>query len=88
MPKDKQHILFELRTSVSKARFVTSPSLTSSHLKDILILLERRLTRRFIRRGYLRSKDSSLPASEQIFTLTEGDHPLTEEEHHLLRCYA
>ncbi len=76
------------RASVSQTRFVTSPSLTSSHLKDLLILYERRLTRRFIRRGYLRPTDPSLPASEQTFTLSWGDHPPTEEERHLLRCYA
>ncbi len=58
-----------------------SPQVTSSPT-------EHRLTRRFIRRGYLRPTTPGLPASEQTFALHWGSEPPSEEESQLLKCYA
>lgn len=52
------------------------------------MLYEHRLTRRFIRRGYLRPITPGLPASEQSFVLHWDDDPLSDEATQLLRCYA
>ena len=57
-------------------------------LISILILYQHRLTRRFIRRGYLRPDVPGLPAAEQTFSLYWGNEPPSEEEQQLLKCYA
>ena len=76
------------RASVDEAHFLPAPYLDLEDLIDILILYEHRLTRRFIRRGYLRPITPGLPASEQSFTLHWGHEAPSEEESQLLKCYA
>ena len=76
------------KAPVAEAHFLTAPYLESEDLVDILILYEHRLTRRFIRRGYLRPITPGLPASEQSFTLHWGHEAPSEEESQLLKCYA
>ena len=73
---------------VEEANFIPAAYLSNDDLRDILILYQHRLTRRFIRRGYLRPDTPGLPAAEQTFTLYWGSEPPSEEEHQLLKCYA
>ena len=49
---------------------------------DVMLAFQRRLIKRFIRRGYLR------PTEDGGLQLYWGEEELTEEEAHLLRCYA
>ena len=67
------------RVPVAEAHFLPASYLESEDLIDILILYEHRLTRRFIRRGYLRPITPGLPASEQSFTLHWGHEAPSEE---------
>ena len=76
------------RVPVSDAHFLPASHLDLEDLIDILILYEHRLTRRFIRHGYLRPITPGLPASEQSFTLHWGHEAPSEEESQLLKCYA
>ena len=76
------------RAPVDDAVFITAEPLSSEDLQEILVLYQRRLTRRFIRRGYLRPNVDGLPAAEQTFSLFWGAEPPSEEEQQLLKCYA
>ena len=76
------------RSPVTQAHFLPASHLDHDDLKDILVLYEHRLTRRFIRRGYLRPLTPGLPASEQSFALHWGHEPPSEEDAQLLKCYA
>ena len=76
------------KAPVAEAHFLTAPYLESEDLVDILILYEHHLTRRFIRRGYLRPITPRPPTSEQSFTLHWGYEAPSEEESQLLKCYA
>ena len=76
------------RSPVTQAHFLPASHLDHDDLKDILVLYEHRLTRRFIRRGYLRPLTPGLPVSEQSFALHWGHEPPSEEDAQLLKCYA
>ena len=65
-----------------KVEFIPAPSLTDEDVMDVMLAFQRRLIKRFIRRGYLR------PTEDGGLQLYWGEEELTEEEAHLLRCYA
>ena len=76
------------RRQEQTAMFIPSPQLSQMDLYDILILYKYRLTRHFIRRGYLRPIHQGVAPEEQQFNLYWGTEPPTEEEQQLLKCYA
>ena len=79
---------YQPRQKEKTAIFIPADQLKQEDLHDLLILYKYRLTRRFIRRGYLRPLHLDCTPEEQQFNLYWGHEPPSEEEQQLLKCYA
>ena len=76
--------IIEPENKFESAQFIPLPQLTDEDLIDVLIYFKHRVTKRFVRRGYLRPTDHG----DDSFELYWGSDVLSEEEQSLLRCYA
>ena len=72
----------------SEIAFIENPNIKQVDLYDILILYKQRLTKRFIRRGYLRPVLQDHELGYQQFALYWGNDAPSAEEQQLLKCYA